>query len=491
MKHRPDSIQRKEKARGKRLVAIALMLILFVSLLPLYSAAQYSYAGVDDYRYGRTTHAVWMETRSLSKTVAEAGRVAAETYATWQGSLAAIFLMSLQPGIFGDSLYGISTALLLTVLVLSILCFVISAIKYVFRADTDTAVSVAALAAICCVQFVPAPVESYYWFNGGVYYTFFFSLSLFAAALLMRRASVKRALQCILLLALALLIGLGNLITGLLCCVLLVAYAVASQCLLHRRDSYLWVLAATLLAAFAINVFSPGNGVRQAENAERALGVLPAILAAIADAVRYSGRWLTTPAPFLCLLPVPLFWQIARSSGLRFRCPVLVTAASLLLLAAGFTPNEYALGFAGEARIIDIQYYLFVLLLLCNVLWYTGWAQNRLRVSARVLRTAAVAVVAASAIAACAIMLQTRNSATASAILVQTGGKAQSYADVWEKRIDILREPTGDAVKLPKLAQQPPLLCMVDIAPTSSDPFYFYNEQLAAYFGKTSVLREP
>ena len=474
----------------KRILAIALLVMLVVSLLPLYTAARYSYAGVDDYRYGRTTHAVWTSTYSVFETVAEAGRVAAATYTDWQGSIAAIFLMSLHPGVFGDHIYGLSTVLLLTALVLCVLYFVQTACRHIFRAETDDSFIVACIAAICCVQFVPSPVESYYWFNGGVYYTFFFSLSLFAAAILIRRTRQRNAWQCAVLVITALLLGFGNLITGLLCCVLLALYA-ASTGLLHRRDLFLWVLLAVLAVAFACNVFSPGNGVRQAENAEKAKDVLPAVFSAVQDAFVYIVQWLQTPALFVCLLPVPLLWQMAERSQLQFRFPILVSVASVLLLAAGFTPNEYALGFPGEARIVDIQYYMFVLLLLLNVLWYTGWVRRRCRISVRGLRIVAVTVVSAAAIAACTITIHTRNSATASAILLQTSGKAQSYAAVWERRLAILRNPTETNVVLPKLSQQPPLLCMVDLASTQSDPFYFYNEQVAAYFGIDTVLREP
>ena len=107
-------------AKWAALMAVA---ALICALIPLYAAAQYSYAGVDDYRYGATTHAVWAETGSLGATLAEAARVAGKTYVEWQGSLSAIFLMALQPGIFSDGAYGLSTVLLLSALVASLLVF--------------------------------------------------------------------------------------------------------------------------------------------------------------------------------------------------------------------------------------------------------------------------------------------------------------------------------------------------------------------------------
>lgn len=474
----------------KRIVAVTMLLALVVSLVPLYTLAQYSYAGVDDYRYGLTTHAVWQETRSFAQTCMEAWRVAARTYRDWQGSFVSIFLMALQPGVFGNGLYGLSTAILLSVLVLSILCFAITACRRLAGMDAAEAIIVSSILAIACVQFVPTPVESYYWFNGGVYYTFSFSLALFAATLLIRRRTRRTAAQCVLLLLLALFIGFGNLITGLLTCLLLAVY-IAYAWRRKERDALLCVMLGVLLLAFAANVFSPGNAVRLLENESRGQGAGAAILAACGDAVSYSAKWSCTPAGVLMLLPIPLYWLAAKRCSLRFCCPIAVSAASLLLLAAGFTPNEYALGMPGEARIIDIQYYLFVLLLAINAFWYTGWAQRKLQISARIEKTAAILIVLLSMLAACGIAIADRNMASASALLTQTSGKAQSYAAVWETRLSMLASDTSKDVTLPQCESCPPLLCMVELASDKSDPFYFYNEQVAAYFDKKTVLLEP
>ena len=475
--------------RTRRAFALLLLAVLVLSLLPLYAAAQFSFAGMDDYRYGRTTHAVWESTHSFPQTMWEAGRVAARTYTEWQGSLVAIFLMALQPGVFSDRAYGASTLVLLTTLVLALLYFVHTLLTRAFRTDRWTALAVAAVTAIACVQFVPAPVESYYWFNGGVYYTFFFSLLLLAAALLMRRERRKTAAQGVLLPLLAVCIGLGNLITGLLSCVLLAVYAVAFAA--HkRRDGLIRLSLLLLLIAFAVNVFSPGNGVRQAEHAGEGLSALAAILAGMGDAAAFIGKWMRTPAPYLLLVALPLIWRALPTEGFRYRFPLAVTAASFLLLAAGFTPNEYALGLPGEARIVDIQYYLFLLLLLGNLVWYAGWLKQA-RVAAQLPRWLPAAIAAAALIACGALVVTTHNCVSVSAFNLLRSGKAAAYAEAWEERLAVLRAPGGGDVVLQALPSEPPLLCMVDIEADADAPFYFYNEQLAAYFSLDSVLREP
>lgn len=477
--------------RYVRLVALLLVVALILSLIPLYAVAQYSYAGVDDYRYGQTTHAVWTQTRSFGKTLAEAARIAGETYHTWQGSLTAIFLMALQPGIFHSNLYWLSTAFLLTVLVFSLLYFLFTLLNKLFDMSRWEALALSALGAICCVQFVPVPVESYYWFNGGVYYTFYFSLSLIAAGLLIRRRQRKTLWQWILLLPILLLIGTGNLVTGLLSCVGLFLYALWAWTMAKERDPLLLCAVAVLLAAFAVNALAPGNGVRQMEHAESAQGPISAILAAMGDAGQYSFRWLGSPAPWALLLCTPFIWQWAGCSSWKFRFPLLVSVASFLLLAAGFAPNEYALSFPGEARVMDIQFYLFVLLTLINLVYYTGWLRKRWQPSARTAKRSGAAILAAGVLLCGLFILRTRDVSAVSAYRVCRNGDGRSYAAVWESRLEMLQAPGNQPVVLEKFTHQPPLLCMVDIAVDESGEYYWYNQQLAEYFGKDQVLREP
>lgn len=461
-----------------------------LSLVPLYTAARYSYAGVDDYRYGATTHAVWEQTGSLRAVLAEAANVAKQTYTQWQGSLSAIFLMSLQPGIFGDSCYGLSTAVLLTVLAFSLLGFVCTLCACTLGMDRNASLCVAALTAFCCIQFVPTPVESYYWFNGGIYYTFYFSVSLLAAALLLRRHRKKSPLQW-LLLPLMPLLGTGNLVTGLLCLATLSLYAFWLLCVKKKGDWLALVSLALLAAAFAVNAFAPGNGVRQTEHIESAQSAVSAVLAALGDGARYTLKWCAGPTPFALLLAVPLFWRWAEESPLPFRFPPLVTLASFLLLSAGFAPSEYALSAAGEARIVDIQFYLFVLLTLVNLLWYTGWLRRHITLDARAARRAGAAILVIGALLCGLLAIRTRDVASVSAVRMQLNGSARAYADVWKARLSRLRDPAQDVVTLPKLTKQPPLLCMVDVAVDETGEYYWYNEQLAAYFHKRQVLREP
>ena len=489
-----------EKTPGAlRLLALLAVLALALSVIPLYGAAMYAYPGPDDYRYGLTTHQVWEESRSVFALLTEAGRVSAETYRTWQGSYAAIFLMSLQPGIFSPRAYGIGPCLLITVLALSVLYFVYTAVCALLSGTSPekggtvraAGTLLGALAAFCCVQFQPYPVEGYFWYNGGVYYTFFFSLALVAGALLLKREQKRAAVSAVLLPILMFLISGGNLITAFLSSGLLLLYVCGRGLLGRKADRLLVCCLLLLLSLFAVNAFAPGNGVRQLEHADVARSPLAAIGAALLDGAVYSCKWAGNPATFLCVACVPLFWYMAGLTELRFRRPLVLAVFSYLLLSAGFTPTEYALGFAGEYRILDMQFYLFVLLLLLNLFWLTGWLRRRAKpLSKKAARRLAGAVCGAGVLLALGSAVAGRSGACVSAARILVNGAARSYGETWEERLALLTEDSAETVTLPRFTSKPPLLCPLDVTGRVTDTYYWYNQQIEAYYGKSRVLRQ-
>ena len=79
-----------------------IILICFIlSVIPLYVIGMFAHPSVDDYYYGTETVQVWNETHSFASVVKCSFDEMINTYNIWQGNFSAIFLMRLQPGIFG------------------------------------------------------------------------------------------------------------------------------------------------------------------------------------------------------------------------------------------------------------------------------------------------------------------------------------------------------------------------------------------------------
>lgn len=84
-----------------------------ISLLPVCRLAFYAHPAGDDYAYGVAAHLAWTDTHSLSAVLAAAVSNVKGYYTSWQGTYSSIFLMSLQPAIFSQRLYFLTTFLML------------------------------------------------------------------------------------------------------------------------------------------------------------------------------------------------------------------------------------------------------------------------------------------------------------------------------------------------------------------------------------------
>lgn len=126
---------------------------------------------------------------------------------------------------------------------------------------------VSCLLLLVAVQYRYSLVEGFYWFNGGIYYTFFYAVALvlLGLCLLLLKESKKTLFTCYLVLscALAFLVGGGNYTTALT--VLLLLFFCLLVLLLRKNKKAVWigVVLLFLLLSFFLSVLAPGNAIRQ------------------------------------------------------------------------------------------------------------------------------------------------------------------------------------------------------------------------------------
>ena len=163
-----------------------LLTALLLSLVPLVILGLYAAPANDDYSFSADSHLRYEETGRMADAVQEAWEQARSSYYNWQGTFSAIFLMALQPAVFDFTLYRITALLMLAAFLggTFFLCYVL--FSEVFRESKQFAVCVASIVSLVGLQLMPSPAEGLYWFNGAVYYTFFYGLSLLAIAGIIR-----------------------------------------------------------------------------------------------------------------------------------------------------------------------------------------------------------------------------------------------------------------------------------------------------------------
>ena len=486
---------------GSRITAAALAIVLLLLLIPMLALSRYAMPTADDFGYGAGTHAAWESTRSLAAVLRAAAAYTAYIFETWQGSFAAVFLMTLQPGIFGTAYYGLTTWIMLGMLIFGVLVFVRALCRHVLGCTAAERWILTCVLLIACTQFAEGPVEAFYWFNGAVFYTFFFSLFLLLWGLIISflyrtRGKGSNALYYVAIPLLCALIAGGNYTTGLQLAMLLPLPALVR--LFGKKDSNLLLPLSLLLffALFAVNLSAPGNAARVLQSGGP-LQAVRAILNSVAMAARRAGRWTTFPLLTLCAFLVPVGWRFAARTAFSFRWPVLVSVASWLLLASGYTPTYYTQNFWGEYRLLAIQYDLYVLLLCGNVLYWTGWLQKRVfgadglaeGIGAAVRRRALQLSCGLLAVFLLCAVTNYSMFASTDAVKSLLNGEAKGYQqEVAARLMQLENAEDGADVVVPPLRRQPRLLFLYE---WSTDPSAPVNCLVSGYYGVNSVRVDP
>lgn len=462
--------------------------VLALSLLPLLVIAGYNAPSADDYSYGLVTHAKFMETGSILQTAAEAARQAKNIYQIWQGTFSATFLMMLQPAVFGEEYYFLGTVVLLGTFTTGIFLLSVSLFSGIFGQKKSVSGIIAAAVSLLCIQTLPSAVQGFFWYNGAVYYTFFYSVSLFAAALCIRavKGSAHRGGRCAALCVLAFILGGGNYVTALSCTIIIVSTIALLLLLKNKNVRYLILPAVVLLVSFAISVAAPGNAVRQSE-AEHVPDVIGAILASFGFGAKYCVKWFRLPLVGVLLFLTPIFWKTARSGAFRFRYPLALSAFSFCLLSAMFCPTAYALGIEGDLRLLNIIYYAYILLVILNCFYWAGWLSAVCGRTSEAghdmpLGTAAAAVLAC--LICCGIFMVNSGYTSLAALGSLSSGEAREYRDCNRRRCEILHDTDILFAELEPLPCQPYVLYFDDITEDADD---WRNQGMRKFYGKISV----
>ena len=496
--------------RYKKRFAAVLAVIFLLALIPLYRLAFYAHPSVDDYYYGAETAALWQESGDVGAVLRLSGDLMRESYEQWQGNFAAIFLMRLQPGIFGEGAYAAAPILLLTAFCAAFLTCVYLAARRLLKAGKAAALCAALAVTFCALEFCYRPVDSFYWYNGGIYYTFFFSLSLFLYALLIQAGTGKtkggRLAAAIAAAPLAFLIGGGNYSTALSCAVLLASVGVFL--FLTKRKS--WIPAAVCLAALLvsllISVAAPGNAVRQSYTGESS-GVVKALVYSFAYGGYSLAEGLKVPVIALWIALLPLLYRLGGRTSFQFRYPLLVLLFTFGLYSSQGTALFYAQGLRMPERMSNIIYFNAYLFTAFNLAYLCGWLRRRFpgnvleKISGRLAssekhltRFALVCALlfALGCLGLCRVSEGEDGGAafdpeplSVNAAYSLLSGEAARYDAEMKARAAYLSEqPEGADAVLEPLAAAPKALVHSDI---TEDPENFKNDHLAWYYHLGSV----
>ncbi|MDD3212744.1 MAG: hypothetical protein PHY64_03680 [Eubacteriales bacterium] len=486
--------------RTIRLLAFLCVLMLAASTLPLYAIAFQNHPYYDDFGFSRSVHDVWAATHSIGQVLRTAWASAQTVRATWQGTYTGTLLSNLQPGVFSESLYWVTTFLLLTAFLLCFGFFFHTVFRKLFGAARAEAVCISSLLLFLMTQFLPAVNESFYWFNGGIGNTFIYSLLALAIALLIRLSTAKRGAPWLIaaLLPLVTLLGGGSYGGGLFGILL---FMLASVFMFIKRNRYRYVYAGLtvwFLLCFMYSISAPGNDVRAAIISAHPSAV-KSVLQALYYGVALMGNYATLPVLAVGLMLSPLLLRVAKESRFHFEHPVWVLLAGVCLFCAQLTPPLYSGVFLGGGRIADTYYFSFITLFFLYETYLLGFlARRRARLGKPSLFSGAHVRHSLALAGICLFLLGCAgykpngetlygpmNMAGGSAALSIVTGEAAQYDREMTAREALLNDASQPVVTLAPLTTVPDVF-MDDLL--SPDAVYDVTPVLCAYYHKDAIL---
>lgn len=356
--------------------------VLFVlSLIPLLLLGRYNVMCIDDYDYGRQIHDTWMATGSFVQSVQTAWQQNMEFYKDWQGTYISCFLMGLCPMNFNYEIAWVVPVLMIGMFAVS--AFVLG--KHILcrwlGADKTGSSFVMFMLLFMFYQILEAPFEGIYWYNGATHYVlmesvWFFTLTAVSAALWTQKKS-KEAFLCAAAAVLSVIVGGGNLVTGLqaeIVMALLVIYAAVTN---RKKIAVTLIPFITGSIGFLFNVLAPGNARRSELDTDVGYSAVMSILLSFYHTVVFVIRWTPAFVILIWLMLLPILWKLAKRSDRTFRHPVWVTLGAVCVLAAMFTPTLYAVGMVGLSRVDNIIQMVYYLCLVMVTTYWLGYFAHR------------------------------------------------------------------------------------------------------------------
>ena len=347
------------------------------------------------------------------------------------------------------------------------------------------------------IQCLRAPIHSFFWWNGAIYYTFTYGLFLLYVERLVRLLLEERPNRVGLWLPgviLGILIGGSNYVSALLGALLAgltLGYVLFFQ---RKRLPAALLLFLSLMVPFVVSMLAPGNQVRQ--SGEDKMPTLEAIGASIAQAWEDVLDWPNWLTLLLFLALIPLLWRLTSLKFFRCPLPILFSLFTFLVFAAQNTPHFYAESLPGPERLRNIIYFSHYWLILLNEFYWLGWFRRAvLPHVARYLPSlqARKRWNAAWAAALLAVLLfwlphYWPGLTSVRCMSALSDGSAAAFARERDARLPALLDKEQTDPRFAPIQSRPPLLYLGDMTP---DPTNWHNTTQAVFYGKHSVALYP
>lgn len=474
--------------KKEKILAAFMMILLLICLLPVMYLGRYNHATGDDYHYGVQARLEWEKSGNLIHVMAEACKGVCREYNRWQGTYSAMFLMYLPPNLFGDFAYRTVTTVLLLLLTGGIFYLSKPMICNWLKGSKSFWITTASGISLLCVETVPSQGETFFWYNGSMYYTGYFAVTLFFWGLFIRYTDRKYKRYLPILMILSIFLAGGNYVSLLPSLILLFLIAIWQ---FYKKNAISWgigIITITMYTGFIISAAAPGNRMRQADMWR--IPAWKAVLKSLLQGIRYITAWTGAWNIIFLLLITPLFWTYLKKISFRFRYPVLAVGFMYGVFCSMSCPTFYTMNSTGPARVVSIVYYGYILFFILTYCYLLGYLQRtwggKIEIAFKTKKTAGIITAGVLILfISQVVFIDPYTLTTVKAIQLLSNGEAKAYEEEYQERMKILQDDNIQDAVLSTYQHRPDMLYIGDF---SADPQSPLNQSAAAYFHKKSIL---
>ena len=486
---------------SKKTAAFLMLAIFVVSVIPIFWMSFYNTAAADDYNFAVFTHQAWEETHSFFAVVKAAFHTVVNMYLNWQGFFSANFIPSLNPFIFNEDLYFITTFVSVLSFTLGFFYLAKQVLRRYFEADGYDIILVACPILMVFFQLMPGVNEWIFWFDAGQA-MLFYALTFWFLGMLFKCSSLNKAGAWQIGLGIILSVILSGTSTTSTFLLVFLLFKIINDMFLNKKSGSVNCLNLisffVLVVGFLVCLIAPGNAVRGGDSAGSPF--FKAILLSFFYGFTFMESNITSvTALLLAITPVAVI--LVPKAKFTFKYPLLILAVSYCIYASRFFSTLYAMSSIGSPRQCNGYFFCEILLFVVNLFYFLGWIYTKVRKHSRTqflftdLRklmkrySVLLATFVLAAAALSMIQFGVKKTTSISCTLSLVSGQAQQYKQEMDSRLELYLDDSIQDVQVEPVTSIPYVFMEESV---TADPAYWKNKSIAAFYGKNSVvLIEP
>lgn len=484
------------------LINVMCIIALIVVIFPLLMLAKYNYPSADDWSFGVNGYKMLQNGGSFLDVMRVTIKMVCESYVSWEGRFAAVFLAALQPGIFGEQYYSFVTWIVLGAVICAECLLFSTILKNSERGKSEWLWIPIIMPSITMqLLYCPSPIESFYWYTGSVNYTFMFAISIVLFVLFLKIAVkeyyiLKRVIMIVCASFLSLLVGGNNFATSLST---FLAFLIMSFIFcLYNKKALIRTSFITLITGISLIlcIIAPGSASRIEGNfGGETGGAIEAICMSLVRSATNIYSWTNGKVILMLAFVLPFMWRAVKNVQSKFRFPGLFTFFTFGVYASQCTATMYVDGTTGGGRMAAILFYTYHVWLLGNVIYWLGWLsqrENKLKVLLNRMQDKygkyLLAYCALVGVLLVGLIYTTDLKSITSyrAYRDWRQGWAQQYAAEWEKRLEVLHDDSVKDVVFEPMSVYPEMILYTDLQDEYG--YTWVNYACAEYYGKNSIV---